>query len=66
MLCRLLFPPAIGGFYCKRKPPYSRKRVCLLREKGETILGGKELIYDDTNSIPYFQTNTTPKWTILR
>ena len=65
MLCRLLFPPVIGGFYCKRKPPYSWKRVCLLREKGETNLGGKELIYD-THSITYFKTNTTPKWTMLR
>ena len=52
--------------FAKESHPYSRKRVCLLREKGETILGGEELIYDDTNSIPYFQTNTTPKWTMLR
>ena len=52
-------------FIAKESHPYSRKRARLLREKGETIMGGKELIYD-THSITYFQTNTTPKWTMLR
>ena len=60
------FPPVMGGFLLQKESHPVVGIVCLLREKGETIMGGEELIYDVTNSIAYFQTNTTPKWTMLR
>ena len=59
-------PPVIGGFLLQKESHPVVGIVCLLREKGETIMGGEELYFMITLSIPYFQTNTTPKWTMLR